>query len=137
MSTSIDIDDVMTPYPGPCIQHPPSGKLEHVTSAHFKTVQCEEVEDEDDLIAICGTGILEEITDLQEVISHDCYGAHKIVDDFVDDDEMDAASEDGEKCDYSFELRKPPTIEEACKALDSLCYELEWVLTTKTQKRVV
>jgi hypothetical protein len=130
MSTSIDIDDVMTPYPGPCIQHPPSGNLEHVTSAHFKTVQCEEVEDEDDLIAIRGvrwqendylqTGILEEITDLPEVISHDCYGAHEIVDDFVDDDETDAASEDGEKCDYSFELRKPPTIEEARKALDSL-----------------
>jgi len=54
MSTSVNIDDVVTPYPGPCIQHPPSGKLEHVTSAHFKTVQCEEVEDEDDLIAICG-----------------------------------------------------------------------------------
>ncbi|KAG2101793.1 hypothetical protein BD769DRAFT_1393755 [Suillus cothurnatus] len=130
MSTSIDIDDVMTPYPGPCIQHPPSGNLEHVTSAHFKTVQCEEVEDEDDLIAIRGvrwqendylqTGILEEITDLPEVISHDCYGAHEIVDDFVDDDETDAASEDGEKRDYSFELRKPPTIEEARKALDSL-----------------
>jgi len=50
---------------------------------------------------------------------------------------MDAASEDGEKRDYSFELRKPPTIKEACKALDSLCYELGWVLTTKTQKRVV
>ncbi|KAG1835932.1 hypothetical protein DFJ58DRAFT_847268 [Suillus subalutaceus] len=110
-----------------------------MTSVHSKqTFQCEEVEDEDDLIAICRVhwqendypqpGILEEITDLQEAtVSHDCCGAHEIVDDFINDDEMDAeynenneGSEGLKKHHYHFELRKLPTIEEAHKALDSL-----------------
>jgi hypothetical protein len=91
----------------------------------FYKVQCEDAEDEDDFIAIRGVRwrehdyprscVLEEIEDLPP---------HFLDDDETSDESDGGVREDEDiepvKHDYRFELRKPPTIEEARKALDDL-----------------
>ncbi|KAG2141967.1 hypothetical protein DEU56DRAFT_754920 [Suillus clintonianus] len=107
---------------------------------HLYKVTCKDIEDEDDLIGIRGVHwkemdqtefLLEDIFDESLTdVSHQTNSASH--DDVVSDvgsgdDETDAESDidgnhggDGGTRDHSFELRKPPTVEEARKALDEL-----------------
>jgi hypothetical protein len=115
----------------------------------YRACCSEDVEDEEeDLIAICGVRwrkkdqplvLLEEIHDSLVMPSHESNSVHQTNDERMGDDETDAESDEDEpegdnvekgdnveegiqdhQRDFSFELRKAPTVEEAQKALEDL-----------------
>lgn len=101
-----------------------SNNMSSRNKLHYKTI-CEEVEDEEDIVAICGVRWCEkdDPVTLIEEINNSHVPSHE-------SDETDAKSEGdsedseevtvGSQRDFRFELRKPPTVPEAQKAFEDL-----------------
>ncbi|KAG2073869.1 hypothetical protein BDR04DRAFT_1115983 [Suillus decipiens] len=98
----------------------------------YKTI-CEEVEDEEDIVAICGVcwcekdepvTLIIEINNSPVMASHELDGAHQ---NECEDDETDAESEG----DSEEEATKPPTVVEAQKAFEDLQMLLKPVHSNK------